>query len=256
VRKKYDFTMTYLDDIENEVEFEEARQKLQNLLESDEALYMKFMGLFVELMNYRYVSNKNWMGIPIVKLPEDILVIQEFYFDYKPTAVIEIGVARGGSVALAISLQKLNEIKPNVLGLDIKMYEHTHLALKEFLEKKYLKLVETDSTSVIAEQEIKKFVGGHDRVFAILDSNHSHAHVMRELELLDKCLPVGSVVLVADGIIEHLPERDDRPWGKGDNPLTATIEFLDKNQNWSRLSKFSQRSLFSEFRDGWITKLK
>jgi len=247
--------MTYLDDIESATEFEAARQKLQSLLEGDEALYMKCMDLFVELMDYRYVSNKSWMGIPIVKLPEDIVVIQEFYFEYKPTAVIEIGVARGGSVALAISLQKLNEIKPNVLGLDIKVYEHAHLALKEFLEKDYLKLVETDSTSIRAEQEMKNFVLGHERVFVILDSNHSHAHVTKELELLDKCLPVGSVVLVADGIIEHLPERDDRPWGKGDNPLTATIEFLEKNQNWVRLSKFSNRSLFSEFRDGWITKL-
>jgi cephalosporin hydroxylase len=247
--------MTYLDDIESATEFEAARQKLQSLLEGDEALYMKCMDLFVELMDYRYVSNKSWMGIPIVKLPEDIVVIQEFYFEYKPTAVIEIGVARGGSVALAISLQKLNEIKPNVLGLDIKVYEHAHLALKEFLEKDYLKLVETDSTSIRAEQEMKNFVLGHERVFVILDSNHSHAHVTKELELLDKCLPVGSVVLVADGIIEHLPERDDRPWGKGDNPLTATIEFLEKNQNWVRLSKFSKRSLFSEFRDGWITKL-
>lgn len=248
--------MTYLDDIENATEFEAARQKLQSLLESDEALYMKCMDLFIELMNYRYVSNKNWMGIPIVKLPEDIVVIQEFYFEYKPTAVIEIGVARGGSVALAISLQKLNEIKPNVLGLDIKVYQHAHLALKEFLEKDYLKLVETDSTSNRAEQEIKNFVRGHERVFAILDSNHSHAHVTKELELLDKSLPAGSVVLVADGIIEHLPEREDRPWGKGDNPLTATVEFLEKNQNWTRLSKFSKRSLFSEFREGWITKLR
>lgn len=248
--------MTYLDDIENEKDFEAARRKLQGLLENDEAVYMKCMDLFVELMNYRYVSNKNWMGIPIVKLPEDIVVIQEFYFDYKPTAVVEIGVARGGSVALAVSLQKLNDIKPNVLGLDIKFYEHTQVAMKEFLKKKYLKLVETDATSILAEQEIKNFVRGHERVFTILDSNHSHAHVTKELELLDKCLPAGSVVLVADGIIEHLPEREDRPWGKGDNPLTATIEFLEKNQNWARVSKFSQRSLFSEFRDGWITKLE
>ena len=248
--------MTYLDDIESQKEFEAARQKLQIQLENNEAIYMKCMDLFVELMNYRYVSSKNWMGIPIVKLPEDIVVIQEFYFDYKPTAVIEIGVARGGSVALAISLQRMNEIEPNVLGLDIKIYEHAHLALKEYLDKGFLNLVEADSTSNVAEQELRNFVTGHERVFAILDSNHSHEHVTKELQLLDKCLPVGSVVLVADGIIEHLPERDDRPWGKGDNPLTATVKFLEENPNWTRLSKFSQRSLFSEFRDGWITKVK
>ena len=139
-RRKYYRTMSYLEDIETASEFEATREKLQSLLEENEALYLKFMDLFVELMNYRYVSNKNWMGIPIVKLSEDIVVIQEFYFDYKPTAVIEVGVARGGSVSLAISLQKLNEIKPNVLGLDIKIYDHTKFALKEFLDKGYLNL--------------------------------------------------------------------------------------------------------------------
>ena len=133
--------MTYLNDIESGNEFEAARGKLQFLLENNNDLYMKFMDLFVDLMPYRYVSSKTWMGIPIVKLPEDIIVIQEFYFEYKPTAVIEVGGARGGSVALAVSLQKLNEIKPNILGLDIKIFEHTHVAMHEFLDKGFLKLV-------------------------------------------------------------------------------------------------------------------
>lgn len=92
-----------------------------------------------------------------MKLPEDIIVIQEFYFDYKPTAVIEVGVARGGSVSLAISLQKLNDLKPNVLGLDIKIYEHTQFALKEFLDKGYLKLVQTDSTSFWQRRKLRIF---------------------------------------------------------------------------------------------------
>jgi cephalosporin hydroxylase len=248
--------MAYLDDIENQEEFEINRSRLQSMMENDNEIYLKCMSLFVELMEYRYVSSKNWMGIPIVKLPEDIVVLQEFYFEYKPTAVIEIGVARGGSVALAVSLQKMNDLKPNVLGIDVKIFDHTHVAMKDYLEKDFLKLVEADSTSTTAEQEIRKFTGEHDQVFAILDSNHSHKHVVKELELLDKCLPVGSVVLVADGIIEHLPERQDRPWGKGDNPLTATRAFLKENSQWSTLEKYSKRSLFSEFREGWIIKVR
>lgn len=251
----YTSGMAYLDDIESEEAFDATKLKLELLLESNEELYLKFMDIFIELMEYRYVSSKNWMGIPIVKLPEDIVVIQEFYFDFKPTAVIEVGVARGGSVALAISLQKLNDITPNILGLDIKILEHTRDALSEYLHNGYLKLVETDSTSSQAKQEISDFINGHERVFAILDGNHSHDHVTKELELLNETLPKGSVVLVADGIIKHLPNRSDRPWGQDDNPYTATVEFLEKNLNWKRVEKFSRRSIFSEFREGWITKI-
>ena len=246
--------MTYLKDIISATEFENKRGLLRKLQEEDVGLYERFMEIFVDTMKFDYVSSKNWMGIPIVKLPEDIVVLQEFYFEYKPTAVIEVGVARGGSVSLAVSLQKLNELQPNVLGIDIKMFEHTREALKSFENNGYLELLEVDSTSEIAVEAIRKFSLGHKNVFAILDSNHSHEHVLKELLVMDKSLPIGSVVLVADGIIENLPPRDDRPWGPGNSPLTAVNQFLSENTHWQRLESYSRRSLFSEFRDGWIVK--
>lgn len=235
--------------------FEAKRQELQELLSFDEVLYQQCMKLFVDLMDFQYVSSKNWMGIPIVKLPEDIVVIQEFHYEYKPTAVIEVGVARGGSVALAVSLQRLNNVRPHVIGIDIKILEHTRQALADYQARDWLHLVECDSVSEQARSSITDFIAGHDRVFAILDGNHSHEHVMRELALMNEVLPVGSVVLVADGIIEYLPERNDRPWGTGNSPYTALNQFLEGNSSWIRLERFARRSLFSEFRDGWIVKV-
>jgi len=248
--------MAYLKDIISATEFESKRSLLRKLREEDVGLYKRFMEIFVDTMKYDYVSSKNWMGIPIVKLPEDIVVLQEFYFDYKPTAVIEVGVARGGSVSLAVSLQKLNELQPNILGIDIKMFEHTREALKSFENNGYLELLEVDSTSEIAVEAIRKFSLGHKNVFAILDSNHSHEHVYKELEIMDLTLPKGAVVLVADGIIEHLPPQNDRPWGPGNSPATAVRQFLREKPNWKPMEKYSRRSIFSEFRDGWIEKIR
>ncbi len=247
--------MAYLNDIVSGSEFEERRNKLLLAIQNDEKIYLEFMNLFVELMKYQYVSSKNWQGVPVVKLPEDIVVIQEFHFEFKPTAVIEIGVARGGGVALAISMQQLNGLTPNILGIDVKILEHTRVALAQFESQGWVKLFEEDSTSIASLNIIRNFVHGHEKVFAILDSNHSHKHVMEELKVMNAALPIGSVVLVADGIIEHLPERADRPWGKGDNPATAVIQFLRENQNWRSLGKYARRSIFSEFRDGWIEKI-
>jgi len=123
------------------------------------------------------------------------------------------------------------------------------------MTKGWLDLLEEDSTSVVSVEKIRQFVSGHKSVFAILDSNHSHEHVLNELNVMNNCLPLGSVVLAADGIIEHLPSRADRPWGKGNSPATAVIQFLNENANWRRLEKYSRRSIFSEFRDGWIEKI-
>ena len=71
--------MTYLSDILSDVDFQSRRQDLIQKMQSDETAYLNFMKLFVELMKYEYVSSKDWQGVPIVKLPEDILVIQEFH---------------------------------------------------------------------------------------------------------------------------------------------------------------------------------
>jgi len=248
--------MTYLSDILSDVDFQSRREELIQKMQLDEIAYLDFMKIFVELMKYEYVSSKNWQGIPIVKLPEDILVIQEFHFDYKPTAVIEVGVARGGSVALAASMQQLNGIKPNILGLDIKIFEHAKKALSDYVEKDWLTLFQEDSTSLLSLKKLEEFVKGHEKVFAILDSNHSHEHVYKELEIMNIALPRGAVVLVADGIIEHLPPRNDRPWGTGNSPATAVKQFLLDKPNWRPLEKYSRRSIFSEFRDGWIEKIR
>jgi len=247
--------MAYLNDILSNAEFQKKRNELLAQIQKNDQVYLRLMDLFVELMRYDYVSSKNWQGIPIVKLPEDIVVLQEFHFEYKPTAVIEIGVARGGSVALAASMQQLNGIEPNILGIDIKILEHTRVALSKFEDSGWVTLIEGDSTSKFSLERIESFVKGHKKVFAILDSNHSHEHVFKELLVMDQSLPVGSVVLVADGIIEHLPPRDDRPWGPGNSPLTAVNQFLSENTRWQRLESYSRRSLFSEFRDGWIVKV-
>lgn len=243
------------ENIPSQEEFERKKILLRKLQEEDEHLYARFIDIFVDAMKFNYVISKSWMGIPIVKLPEDIVVLQEFYFEFKPTAVIEVGVARGGGISLAVSLQKLNEIPPNILGIDIKIFEHTRKSLKVFEEKSYVSLLEVDSTSKLAADAIKSFCLGHHKVFAILDSNHTQEHVSKELDILDQSLPVGSVVLVSDGIIEHLPPREDRPWGPGNNPLTAMNKFLLKSNRWQKLDNFSRRSLFSEFRDGWIIKI-
>ena len=66
------------------------------------------------------------------------------------------------------------------------------------------------------------------RVMVILDSNHTHEHVLAELNLYASLVSVGSYCVVFDTVIEDLEgvEFVDRPWGKGNNPKTAVAEFL------------------------------
>jgi cephalosporin hydroxylase len=69
---------------------------------------------------------------------------------------------------------------------------------------------------------------GHERVLVMLDSNHTHDHVLAELEAYAPLASRGSYCIVFDTIVEDVPEGmyPDRAWGKGDNPKTAVWEYL------------------------------
>jgi cephalosporin hydroxylase len=139
-----------------------------------------------------------------------------------------------------------------VLGIDLQILEHTRAALESHPHRKGITLLESDSTVATARQAAATTLQGAERALLILDSNHTHAHVLAELKSLAPLLPVGSYVLVADTLIEEFPAGyfADRPWDRGDNPLTALRAFLDENTDFRLDETWSRRGLLSEFRDG------
>ena len=107
--------------------------------------------------------------------------------------------------------------------------------------------------------KVETFLSGVDMpCLFIMDSNHSHDHVLKELNLLGPLLPLGSIVIVADTIVEEMPVDyyPDRPWGRGNNPLTAVREFLEENSDFKIDTRWSRRSLMGECRDGILIRVK
>jgi cephalosporin hydroxylase len=244
----------YLDEVTGDKEFRISREEWRTNLAADENLYKSGLALQKELSKHNYVYQWNWMGIPIIKMPDDIMVLQEFYFDFRPTAVIEVGVARGGGIALAVSLQRLCETPVHVLGIDIKFFDHTKTALAgEFFSG--VELFEKSSTDPETINKIKSFISGHEKIFVTLDSDHTHQHVLNELNAIAPLLPSGSVILVADTILKDIVLSDTpRSWNSENNPGTAVDEFLSLNNNWKMSEKYSRRAVLTESRDGWLLK--
>lgn len=245
----------YLNEVTGDLEFRASREDWRKKLAADENLYKSGLAFQKELSKHNYVYQWNWMGVPIIKMPDDIMVLQEFYFDFRPTAVIEIGVARGGGIALAVSLQRICGIPVNVLGVDIKFFEHTKAALSgDFFTG--VDLFEKSSTDPETINKIKTFISGHERIFVTLDSDHTHQHVLNELNALAPLLPSGSVILVADTILKDVVLNDTpRNWNSLNNPGTAIDEFLLTNINWKISKTYSRRAVLTESRDGWLFKI-
>jgi cephalosporin hydroxylase len=178
-------------------------------------------------------------------------------WNLKPTRVIETGVARGGSLVLSASLMSMIGTVPRVLGLDIQILPHAHGSLKRWTDEGDIELFEGDSTSDAAIIRVKTFIKNvSEPCLLILDSNHSHEHVLSELNSLAPLLPIGSIVMIADTIVEEMPENyyPNRPWGRGNNPYTAVQQFLQANPNYAMDLKSARRSLMGECRDGIIIR--
>jgi cephalosporin hydroxylase len=250
---------SYSHAIPDAAEFTNARNLNRIQMGMSQELRNKAIALTVAANEFQYGYQWEWCGVPIIRHPDDIVLQQEIMWALKPTHVIETGVARGGSLVLSASLMSMYSQNGKVLGLDIQILPHAEASIEPWTSKGEIELLECDSTSSIAVECVENFLAGVDSpCLLILDSNHSHEHVLKELEVLAPLLPGGSIIMVADTIIEEMPEGyyPDRPWCRGNNPLTAVRNFLGNYKDFKIDSRWTRRSLMGECRDGILIRTK
>ena len=156
-------------------------------MSKDKILFKKSIDWMLHADKYKYTYNFEWAGIPIIKFPNDLMVLQEIISNVKPDVIIETGVAHGGSVVFSASMLQLYSKKNSfVIGIDIDIRKHNHDRLKKNKFYKKLKLIEGSSTSLEVINKIKKLIKGK-KVMVCLDSNHTYEHVKYEF-LLTKSL--------------------------------------------------------------------
>lgn len=197
-----------------------------------------------------------WLGLPIIQMPTDIVLMQEIIWENRPQAIIETGVARGGSVILHSSmLRLLGEGK--VVAVDIDIREHNRRAIEQHPFSDRVILIEGSSTDPEVLDEIRAHIGDAQRVMVVLDSHHSHEHVLDELRLYTPFVTPGQFMIVADTLVEDLPVQDHRPrpWGPGDNPKTAVDAYLAECPGIFDVDKFSNdKLLLSSSRGGYLRR--
>ena len=186
-----------------------------------------------ESIHEKYSYHFEWLGRPIIQYPQDMIAIQKLLWEIKPDLVIETGIARGGSLIFNASLLELNAQcggpeNAFVLGVDIDIRPHNKLAVMSHPMAKRVEMIQGSSIEDQIVDQVYKKAEQAKKVIVFLDSNHTHAHVLRELQIYAPLVSIGSYIVVFDTIVEDLINQDfgNRPWGKGDNPKTAVIEFL------------------------------
>lgn len=174
--------------------------------------------------NQRHHYSFNWMGLPVLQLPDDLLRLQEIVFEVKPDVIIETGIAMGGSMLFYASLVKVLG-KGRVIGIDVDLRTPNRRKIEEHLLAPYITLIDGDSSDA---KIIDQFDVRDEKVLVILDSNHSRRHVAKELEIFAPLVSSGSYLIVCDGFKAHVADvpRGKERW-REDNPIQAITSFLE-----------------------------
>lgn len=207
-----------------------------------------------EITRHKYAYNFTWMGRPIIQFPQDMVAMQEIVWSVRPDLIVETGVAHGGSLIYYASLLELLGGDGRVVGVDIDIRAHNRAEIERHPMSHRIDLVQGSSVDPATAARVRELAQGRQRVLVVLDSNHTHDHVLRELELYSPLVPKGSYVVVFDTVIEDMPPGffPDRPWDRGNNPKTAVWEFLKAHPRFQIDRAIQDKLLITVAPDGYL----
>lgn len=210
--------------------------------------------LIAKTLRYKYSYNFTWLGRPVIQFPPDVLAIQELIWRVEPDVVIETGIAHGGSLVHSASILELLGGDRRVIGIDIEIRPHNRAALEAHPLFRKMTLIEGSSIDPATLTRVEAAKASATRPLVILDSMHTHAHVLEELRLYSRFVKEGSYLIVMDTVIEDLPNDAyaDRPWSVGDNPKTAVHAFLEENSRFVIDREVEDRLLITACPDGFL----
>jgi len=224
-----------------------------------------------ESMDRKYVYNFDWMGRPIIQYPQDMVAVQELIWKVRPDLVIETGIAHGGSLILSASMLALLDMSDaiaagttidprkslrKVIGIDIDIRPHNRAAIEAHPMASRIQMFQGSSIDPQVVEQVRNAAEGYQKVMVFLDSMHSHAHVLGELQAYAPMVSQGSYCVVFDTYVEDMPEKffSDRPWDVGDNPKTAVHEWLKDNSGFSIDRDIDTRLMVTVTPDGFIRR--
>ena len=237
----------------NNKNFEKRNKKFIRLMVKDASLKKLTLSWFSKSCKYEYSYHFAWLGRPIIQFPQDIMAIQEIIWKVKPDLIIETGIAHGGSLIFSASILELIG-KGEVVGIDIDIREHNRKEIEKHPMYKRITMIEGSSIDKDVAKKVYKIAKGKQKVLVILDSNHTHKHVLKELELYSSLVTKESYLIVLDTVVEDLPEDfiKNRSWGKGNNPKTAVWEFLKNTDRFEIDKEIQNKSLITVAPDGYL----
>lgn len=225
-----------------------------------------------EISPHKYAYNFRWLGRPAIQFPQDQIALQELIWEIRPDLIIETGIAHGGSLAFSASMLALLDMcdaieagetldpqnsRRKVLGIDIDIRAHNRAAIETHPMASRIQMIEGSSIAPEIVEQVRAVAANYSCVLVCLDSNHTHDHVLAELEAYAPLTSVGSYCVAFDTLIEDMPKEmfPDRPWGPDNNPKTAVWEYLKTHPEFEIDKSIEHKLLITVAPDGYLKRV-
>ncbi len=226
-----------------------------------------------EITPHKWAYNFTWLGRPAIQFPNDAWALQELIWRVRPDLIIETGIAHGGSIIMSASMLAMLDIcdaieqgktidprssKRKVLGIDIDIRAHNRKEIEQHPMASRIQMIEGSSIDPYVIGQIHNIARGFKCVLVCLDSNHTHDHVLAELEAYAPLTSLGSYCIVFDTIVEDMPHQlsFDRPWGPGNNPKTAVWDYLKYHSEFEIDKSIEHKLLITVAPDGYLKRIR
>ena len=250
---------------------QEVRTNIRGL-SGDESLQDLSRKWIRDVARHKWSYNFRWMGRPAIQFPNDAWAMQELIWDVKPDLIIEAGIAHGGSLVCYASILAMLDVadavesgrvldpsktKRKVLGLDIDIRSHNREAIEQHPMRPWIQMIEGSSIAPAVVAHVHEIAKGYNRILVSLDSNHTHDHVLAELNAYAQLVSEGSYCAVFDTVVEDMPAllSTERAWGPGNNPKTAVWEYLKTHPEFEIDKSIQNKLLITVAPDGYLKRV-
>lgn len=236
--------------------FAEVRENIDGLRD-DPSVRQATLDWIDAIAPHKYTYNFTWMGRPVIQFPQDLVAMQEILWQTKPDLIIETGIAHGGSLIFYASMLQMMGLEGRVLGIDIDIRAHNRAEIEAHPMFERIDMIQGSSIDEATAQQVVDAAAKARRPMVVLDSNHTHDHVLRELELYSPLVAKDCYLVVFDTLIEDMPAGSfpDRPWDRGDNPRTAVEAFLKTTDQFEVDSAMDAKLQISVAPGGYLKRV-
>jgi cephalosporin hydroxylase len=240
--------------VTDRAQFDEENRARIAAMAGDTTLRALSREWFTASCRHRYSYHFSWLGLPVIQYPQDLVAMQEIIWRTRPELIVETGVARGGSLVFFASMLEMLGSAGQVVGVDIDLRRHNRTAIENHPLAARITILEGSSTDPAILEKVQRLARAVGSVLVVLDSNHTHDHVLRELELYSPLVRPGGYLIVMDTVVEDLPAElfPDRPWRPGNSPRTAVEAFLEANDRFQVDEEIENKLLVTVAPGGYL----